>query len=1183
MRTVSTMRTPATTPKTGTLNSRDIQFQHNTSASSGSHVLDVGRSDEKLNQDQTEAAEVHGLRYGSSDVVTSNHSEHEPRRPPEHHYPDQGATDEFNYSYYQLSYDTSQRSANQNANDNDDNDNLSHDSYDLLDEHGRRSRSRSRERGLGSSTDGELDRSFDAELDRDESFEGELDLDEEEADNLDILETVLHIDEDKFSDDEVEDLTRPDVPAHNGDIHAPEEIHVVKVEEQPPKEDDGSKRVEIEIVEKIETTQVYEKVERTRLIEKIDDEELEQDIPIKDKEASDSNVDSELQQVKVEVLQEKGAQDEAVAEKPQQSSSNEEIPYILHRRHLGGSEKRVSRSKSPAARGYKSMPRITKEQQKTHLSKIKTSLSSPIISPQKSPKSPRDKSPSMTSSFDFVVVNRLPPRDSYSSKDDSLSPSLEKEIIKQMKIKPVVHVHQVSSVDKRSRPAAAASVHPVLGSKMEVASAAPVPVQIPDDQATKVALTLSDLEQADGWLMPPAARAEDLSPTTESDSEHELKNAPEAEEDVNRVLSECGGPDEDSSTASSVSDEEDKKMVAMAASQFTAELQERIRSSSDSISGEMERDATTFIVTENDMPIIELTEDLDSNRRTSFDSFPPPPPQFEGGSSPEVTEGLPIPSIVIKAASDVEPSSSDVSATEEPLPPPPGDDVYQTELYIEESPPRGSEGVDSRPVVRPKVRPLRRHAPVNDSSSSDEEIDLLDSTNLPAPPPATMDISSESDMDQPDLDDIRHMSATLEALATANPYSVPVAADQHFPAPPDISSESDVEQPSGLSYPESEHILKSSVMANPFLVPIAAGTKFPDDISSEDSDSEHPHPHEFDLPSVAEVLALEATANPYSVPIAGDIEFPAPPDISSESDVERPESEDLPDASEILQCEVLANPYSVPVAPGIPAPIVESSEESDSGQRRDEEEEIPDAAKILDADAATDPYMVKGSDSESSENDLPPPPPPPDYNDRPTDPQNLFRGHSTGDSHPPPAPQLAYSMMIPDPYDETSSDSDHHETHADDGDALAALETLPEHPHRRHLSDEFGRRITHSSQDADSESDGSSDGDFGWEAPAAPTPQQGRSHVSPTAASESPWCWWRQWGGEGKLGSFLHESTGSSRCVTTSVQQPICRELWCSYWRITSPTAAVAAAAAATSSAWIRKVIFVALSQYYCT
>ncbi len=103
----------------------------------------------------------------------------------------------------------------------------------------------------------------------------------------------------------------------------------------------------------METTQVYEKVERTRLIEKMVESggETEHDIPVKDRNEEreednhdvEENEDNELQQVKVEL--EKGAQDESIAEKTRRADSAEEIPYILHRRHL--SEKRASRSAAP--------------------------------------------------------------------------------------------------------------------------------------------------------------------------------------------------------------------------------------------------------------------------------------------------------------------------------------------------------------------------------------------------------------------------------------------------------------------------------------------------------------------------------------------------------------------------------------------------------------------------------------------------------------------------------------------------------------------------------------------------------------------------------------------------------------------------------------------------------------------
>jgi len=74
LRTVSTTRSAGATPKTGTLNSRDFQPSRNTSASSGSHILDTRHSCENVKQ---AADERHLMGHGfvSSSQRIENASE----------------------------------------------------------------------------------------------------------------------------------------------------------------------------------------------------------------------------------------------------------------------------------------------------------------------------------------------------------------------------------------------------------------------------------------------------------------------------------------------------------------------------------------------------------------------------------------------------------------------------------------------------------------------------------------------------------------------------------------------------------------------------------------------------------------------------------------------------------------------------------------------------------------------------------------------------------------------------------------------------------------------------------------------------------------------------------------------------------------------------------------------------
>jgi len=112
--------------------------------------------------------------------------------------------------------------------------------------------------------------------------------------------------------------------------------------------------------------------------------------------------------------------------------SDEDIPYVLHKRtvhrpvdfrHYSSLPSR-SRSTSPR-RGPQSavIPPLTREQKRAQMEKVKASLVSMASSPASRTTA---RSPGAASGcrrvFDFVTCNRLPPRDSFSSIDDSVSP-----------------------------------------------------------------------------------------------------------------------------------------------------------------------------------------------------------------------------------------------------------------------------------------------------------------------------------------------------------------------------------------------------------------------------------------------------------------------------------------------------------------------------------------------------------------------------------------------------------------------------------------------------------------------------------------------------------------------------------------------------------------------------------------
>ena len=989
------MRSAAATPKTGTLNSRDIHFGHNISTSSGSHTLDMGRSYEKIDANRVEAAEVYnensihrGRQYapnqGPRDAQHMNDS-HRSLNADVNNKEPRGVQDEFNYSYYQISYDSGHHLANQNANDNDDN--ISHDSYNLHEE--------SRE-----------------------SVERELEPGEEFVDN-----TILHIDEDKLMRElekekerresyerretlEIHSSDSDGSPRVNGHIfNRGNDIHIVRVDDQTGRQD---KRVEIQIVEKIERTKIYEKVEKRSVIENMSSCESMPRKPHSDSELDGSQ--PSMQEVRVELIDTSPLNACKVGVTPPRKNSND-IPYILHRRHLAQTAEQNSdryRSNIQSSCSFStfkspSLPpfshHASREQQKIEMERIKTSLSSPIISPQKSPMSPSEKSPGITRAFDFVVVNRLPSRDSFSSKDDSLSPSLEKEIMA-----------RINEKKERQRKMNATNNSFYIEGSDRV-------------------LNLSELIKADGGVREISSTV--TTPNSESDNEL-VPLRLEGEEDVNRVLSECGDQEDSSSVSSvSVDGEEGRRIVAMAASEFTAQLEERIGLGADDLSDAKEEGATA--------------SNTEKGVRTFGDrKYPPPPPYMKQASC----STLPIPAIIIKAASDMELSSSEEKLEERPPPPPVPKRRYTTnsdpiELYISESPDRQVTASDDNKSVdvRPKVRPLMRFKNISSSSSSDDEISLLDNSSLPPPSSSSrFEISSDSDMEEQDIgDDYHDAQMKLEALAQANPYSVPIRGDEHFPAPPDISSESDREGPDLSDLHDIHCVLDAAAAASPYSLPIRGDEHFPAPpyLSSESGSDDDELKEEFHV--IHGAMAAAALANPYSVPIGGDEHFPAPPYLSSESSSEAGDlREEMMDIHAVLEAEALANPFSVPVSGDIhfPAPP-EISSESD---REDAlHEECTESEAILKSSASANPFHVPlGAEAHF--------PAPPDISESDSDESN-YKCSNSGEvglsemaailaseaqARPYQVP-LAHDTHFPTPYaHDISSESDVEQTEIDD-------------------------------------------------------------------------------------------------------------------------------------------------------
>lgn len=124
------------------------------------------------------------------------------------------------------------------------------------------------------------------------------------------------------------------------------------------------------------------------------------------------------------------------------AETSEDIPYVLHKRHIvpaaeSGtrfyatlpSRHHPSRSRSLSPE-HKKPVTLTSEQKRAEMIKVKASLESMAaeMAARRSPQSPVGVVAPTKRVFEFVVCSRLPPRDSFSSRDDTLSPPDEPDI-----------------------------------------------------------------------------------------------------------------------------------------------------------------------------------------------------------------------------------------------------------------------------------------------------------------------------------------------------------------------------------------------------------------------------------------------------------------------------------------------------------------------------------------------------------------------------------------------------------------------------------------------------------------------------------------------------------------------------------------------------------------------------------
>jgi len=275
------------------------------------------------------------------------------------------------------------------------------------------------------------------------------------------------------------------------------------------------------------------------------------------------------------------------------AETSEDIPYVLHKRHIVSAAQKTtgdtrfyttlptrrhtsrSRSLSP---GHKMPVTLTIEQKRAQLMKIKANLVSMAaeMGARRSPKSPLGASaPPTKRVFDFVVCSRLPPRDSFSSRDDTLSP-------------PDKHDITLASKDKKIQPTDTKPVREpdIESSQLPEFVTAELPEKADDTELQRakdsteeysvsellqsvadfpsveiradVSLNTVELEETIGAEVQKLQTPEGVESESESDSKPIGDEAatPELEDEVNQILSECElyvAAEDDASLASGVS------------------------------------------------------------------------------------------------------------------------------------------------------------------------------------------------------------------------------------------------------------------------------------------------------------------------------------------------------------------------------------------------------------------------------------------------------------------------------------------------------------------------------------------------------------------------------------------------------------------------------------------------------
>ena len=438
------MKSAANTPKTGTLNSRGSRERdassgglHDTSVSSGSRTLNVSQENVLSASGIREPEQYDDSSQSGSRSISSPKKDHRGISQQEMaNYHDgseldeemrehvemahKGAPDNFNYSFYKISYDSS--TAAHNANDNDDSS-----KFNDIKEESEPVEEYSSAGSAGPESDSQpLNKSGSSEL---------------LPQYPDVPDTELFIDEEKLNN-EIKQDKQKEIENEAQRLENLEKL-ALEYETQrklrsPSTEISPTKGSEIGILDQNEqdseqnnnlSLTSHPKVKKQERVDSCDDNDAMGTAPVVSKVGSEFKI----QNTDPESCVQHDVVNGDILESVNGVKKHDEISYVLKRRVCTERDESPNRKgfnipiTSNVALGTSRSPRLTKEQRKVHLEKVKTDLVSPIEPPAKSPKSPRDRSPRRP--MELVTYNRLPPMNSYSSLDDTVSPSsFEKEI-----------------------------------------------------------------------------------------------------------------------------------------------------------------------------------------------------------------------------------------------------------------------------------------------------------------------------------------------------------------------------------------------------------------------------------------------------------------------------------------------------------------------------------------------------------------------------------------------------------------------------------------------------------------------------------------------------------------------------------------------------------------------------------